>query len=730
MTECTKDGKKETKPIISIQYKKEMDEIKKSLNQTHASLNYRMNVATIETLGLCLNENPVALHFSGHGMENRARNARNNDFLVFEDNSCMAQYVSCNTLKNFFNETDATLEFVFVSSCHSALVGKVFKEAGANHVVCIQKKDQILDEAALKFAKAFYFALFNGVNSVCQAFAMAKRQIEAYGNLESEARKFVLLKGYNHVKEECNLLTKVKEGNIKRIDSLPPLGTKLPGKSDHFSGRSSDMMKIIHYCCENKLVTVRGIPGIGKSALVRRIANHLYERNFFEDGVIFASHNNEKEITDYCHNIVQQIYVQCEGAFRDFYVSQDAPWKTKLDRIIQRLKDYELLFILDNFDVARNKDEGNFKYIVRRLLDDIPKLRILMTSSYDNLTLLSEYTQQIYDVEGLDKNSSIKVFEKLCPRKIDEAEKVEFLAKTNNKGIEEDLCALSLEGNVLMSELKGHPKSIALAAELIAEKSLFEVYSLITSPDVDSLGLELSEREQFVLDTLMQNLSFNKKTVKKARKAKSNFNKAKLSARRFKLGNPMNKESLSSLESLDEADESLPRLSKISNGSMGTPKGQIQIKDAPVLKKLKVNSLIEEIKEDELFLPDYDAVVQMEEDLGKEKYIYQSPQNMKNNKVEVRERIDSFEIMDSFKMENEKHNVDSVGNTTTNSLDYTPNKHKQRPLHSMPNFFFPDNGSSQQTKPFTHTKISNLFHNILLIIFRYKSTQKGSTALR
>lgn len=52
------------------------------------------------------------------------------------------------------------LDFVVVATCHSEFVGRIFLEAGAEHVVCIRSSDEVADEAVLHFTSTFYSAVF------------------------------------------------------------------------------------------------------------------------------------------------------------------------------------------------------------------------------------------------------------------------------------------------------------------------------------------------------------------------------------------------------------------------------------------------------------------------------------------------------------------------------------------------------------------------------------------
>jgi hypothetical protein len=73
-----------------------------------------------------------------------------------------------------------SLKFVFFATCHSESAGEIFHKAGVQHVICITKKSEILDEAAIFFSKNFYELLFKGKFSICDAFKKAKEMIETH----------------------------------------------------------------------------------------------------------------------------------------------------------------------------------------------------------------------------------------------------------------------------------------------------------------------------------------------------------------------------------------------------------------------------------------------------------------------------------------------------------------------------------------------------------------------
>ena len=65
------------------------------------------------------------------------------------------------------------LDVVFVAACDSEDIGRIFQNNGAKHVICVESKRFVLDEAAIMFTKKFYDELFSKKSNVCTAFDRA-----------------------------------------------------------------------------------------------------------------------------------------------------------------------------------------------------------------------------------------------------------------------------------------------------------------------------------------------------------------------------------------------------------------------------------------------------------------------------------------------------------------------------------------------------------------------------
>lgn len=78
------------------------------------------------------------------------------------------------------------------ATCHSEFVGRIFLDAGAKHVVCIRKQDEVPDDAVLHFTSAFYSAVFSQKETICKAFQYAMLSVKI-NHSEAAAGVFQLL---------------------------------------------------------------------------------------------------------------------------------------------------------------------------------------------------------------------------------------------------------------------------------------------------------------------------------------------------------------------------------------------------------------------------------------------------------------------------------------------------------------------------------------------------------
>jgi hypothetical protein len=96
------------------------------MQRTKNAIQVKQIHATLEKFTRVLTDNPVGLHFSGHGIVNsmstvgqdHAYMYKEGNCLVFETAAGSAHYISEAKLKTLLTAT-CHLRFVFIASCHS-----------------------------------------------------------------------------------------------------------------------------------------------------------------------------------------------------------------------------------------------------------------------------------------------------------------------------------------------------------------------------------------------------------------------------------------------------------------------------------------------------------------------------------------------------------------------------------------------------------------------------------
>eukprot|EP00826_Nyctotherus_ovalis_P058231 TRINITY_DN798_c0_g1_i2.p1 TRINITY_DN798_c0_g1~~TRINITY_DN798_c0_g1_i2.p1 ORF type:complete len:1311 (-),score=269.74 TRINITY_DN798_c0_g1_i2:1305-5237(-) len=500
------------KSMPILEYRKEIEEIVSNAGNYHQGIKYKKCVATLDNFQQCMNEMPVALHFAGHGMKNTAFGTDrvcDGDFLVFEDENGKAQYVSCQVLKKILRTCSRQPEFVFVSSCHSRLVGDVFKSAGARHVICVKRSEKVMDEVAILFAQEFYKAFFSPNGTVCTAFEVARTKVmtktaehidhSPYLSKGDEYKKFELLIGGEYLlPHSCSNPYPIPVGEPKNMDELVSYN-EIPSKVEHFVGRKTELHNAICLVRCSRIVTIKGLAGIGKSSMAKTLAHFFMERRTFSDGVIFISARGIEST----NVLLTQLLISAKCA--------PCTPKSKTESILVALEDKEILLIIDNAEDTLNKDKFKFLNMIQTLLNKLPKLKILVTSR-THLGSLPDLTEKVYNLLPLDSNSSVLLLERRAPRQISTGEIDElFNERAVSDGVENTHS--SFEGHRLMQLLAGHPQAISLAATLLQGRTVKEAYQ-----ELLSASLRINE-----MHPLKSSLSLSIEHIKMRNPASVNF---------------------------------------------------------------------------------------------------------------------------------------------------------------------------------------------------------------
>lgn len=445
------DGNEE--PVIALDFESEREAIFNSLEEAGRAIEARVEAATVDNLRTLTTLGFSAIHYSGHG---------DPDFLAFEDGTGGTHEFDGDLLESLFAAGGTTgVQLAFVSACYSRAAGDAFVDAGVPHVIAVRLEEPVYDVAAKTFARAFYLALLTN-KTVADAFAIGRSSVSAIKGLPApatEAEKFLLLPADGD--HDVALFGDALPGTFADITPEPPK-TNLPANAEYFTGRNIEMHEAVSNVLKGRLTTLKGAPGIGKTALATATGHYLNERRTFDDGVFFVSLRGA---------------VSSEAA-RAAIATAVGLEASNEEELMSALQQRETLLILDNCEDPLHEAPGDFRKLIALIMQGAPKLRLLITSRQAIGGGLPGIAEKVVQVGRLAAIDGARLFLRLSPRRLTNAD----LAVA--EGIDP---VKALSEHPVLQYLAGHPHAISLAVPLLQDKTLGQLSDLLKSQNVDAL---------------------------------------------------------------------------------------------------------------------------------------------------------------------------------------------------------------------------------------------------
>jgi tetratricopeptide (TPR) repeat protein len=465
-------------PIDVLDFATERERVLDALSEACRAVETRIEPATADNLQTLLTLGCRILHYSGHGHP---------DFLAFEseDELGLAQRLAPIVLQNLCEKGKGRdLQVVFVSACHSRAAGEAFVKAGVKHVVAVRLEEPVYDNAAREFARHFYLALLTG-RTVQQAFDSGRARVGALAEwARDDQAKFVLLPEYGY--HDVPLVPELPLGRItERTAPLPP--DNLPAAPQHFIGRSADEQRVVDWTANERLVTVRGAPGIGKTALATVAARYLHERRKFQEGVFWVPLRGA---------------LSAESTRAAIALSLDLTAQDD-DELCRALRTRRLLLVLDNAEDPYNREPSGFRRLLEKLLQSAPRLHLLLTSRKPVGNVPSA-TEKVYTLRRLESRDAARLFYFARPRDYSEADWQE-IAHFRHRS--DQTTWDTFAHYPIFKILAGHPLAIRLAAQVLRDKALAQVRAALEAQPLETLrDPNLSEEEQDATTSLRASL--------------------------------------------------------------------------------------------------------------------------------------------------------------------------------------------------------------------------------
>ena len=160
--------------------------------------------------------------------------------------------------------------------------------------------------------------------------------------------------------------------------------------------------------------------------------------------------------------------------------------ETTEDFILKSLKDKDVLLVLDNAEDPITNDQVKFSVILESIIDFCTKTRILVTSRTP-LNMVGNNIEKIYRLEPMPKDSAFKLLISKAPRRIsnDEIKELLFCDVPRDSNLGQSINVqfnmrrgdeLKLVDHPLAILLGGHPQAISLAAPMLKDKTLKNLF--------------------------------------------------------------------------------------------------------------------------------------------------------------------------------------------------------------------------------------------------------------
>lgn len=121
----------------------------------------RKEAVNFESLKQIVASRPTIIHISCHGDFDEKKKQF---YLAFEqkDTGIQDSLTEDRLIKLLGDGSQQQVQLVFVSACHSEMIGKIFIRAKVPVVVAVNSHTMVLDEVCGLFGRHFYFHLLDG----------------------------------------------------------------------------------------------------------------------------------------------------------------------------------------------------------------------------------------------------------------------------------------------------------------------------------------------------------------------------------------------------------------------------------------------------------------------------------------------------------------------------------------------------------------------------------------
>eukprot|EP00347_Sterkiella_histriomuscorum_P003876 403362604 len=471
-----------------------------SVAQTENHVKISYSQATVNNLYHIMNQNPEGIHFVGSA--HKSSNIKDGYYLILENESGESELITPQSLSEIITSGENDLEFAFVISSHSSfLLGHIFHQAGVKHVICAKSYPDSGDDILQTFILTFYGSLYKLDINVCDAFRSAQEKVrQLFGDEKSDEFLLFIKQDSNprinlqinqsqsmsqdDIHECASIVGPLSKGQLEIVDE-PFIQNSLPSQSLNLVGTNLIITKIVSEIIINRIVTILGYTGMGKSSILQNILHFLSQRNFFASGIIYLNLRGVQDLTLFLKHFVLTMqvelpYFQSEKKRECLQMNTEQSYKY----IMAYLKSINqpMLFAFDNSEQIQHQDKDNFEKTIEEIMTQNPFIKVILTTQIPlSDGSLANISQSIKVINNLEQNDANELFQSQLGRKLSKSEIDEIFNSqpyadkaTNSKN-------LQLQNHEIFSQLAQNTQSLILTAKCLKYAKLSEIFQYVNS---------------------------------------------------------------------------------------------------------------------------------------------------------------------------------------------------------------------------------------------------------
>ena len=156
----------------------------------------------------------------------------------------------------------------------------------------------------------------------------------------------------------------------------------------------------------NHLITLMGLPGVGKSSLIKATMQYIQDRSLLRGGLIIVDARSKSR----CEQLVRKLNNQfisensaMFGSAKEHNQSQQQDCLSTFILIISKISyiKEDILLVIDNCDELIFQDRQNFKVLISTILATISSIKIVLTTRIRLGQGINEANEEIVVLSGI-----------------------------------------------------------------------------------------------------------------------------------------------------------------------------------------------------------------------------------------------------------------------------------------------------------------------------------------